>query len=275
VGLQDGLQAQVLIAVLAACAGCGKGSAECTSEVAQLDAFLHQLDRTGVFPDDAGVTLVHRPDLTRDACDSGIMLFVHGDAIDLDGRPATAEDLDRQRERRRQRDPRAPRYVCIAADGAAPWKQVVAAAALAGGEARFAFGRDEVGHAPAHTHVDDEMASIHEATGVASYAATLIKSCAPMKKVFGHVGADESGDSIAKYLIDHTAAAIGECDCAVKPADIASLMWNVMHVKHPAGYLAVAIAPDAPAIAAPADATWASVSAQLAPQTTRANLVIQ
>ncbi|HEY4244488.1 MAG TPA: hypothetical protein VGM88_31960 [Kofleriaceae bacterium] len=221
-----------------------------------------------------GITAPHRTDLPhRKAEWLPITIFIYADRAELDDQPLTVEALAAKQERAHAK------HVYLLADGAARWRDIVTVTKLVGDQGLhdvvFVFERDATDHAPVHTHVDDDLKEIAKdksATKLAKYAAKLVGSCPAMKKVFSSVAAENQDP--AKNLVDGAGPAVAECGCEVDPDDIASLMWGIMRREHPADFLPVTIDPSGPTIRADPAATWATVSTQLTPQTTHANLVV-
>lgn len=273
---------------------------DCKAAATEVGTFLTTMDHEGSLVSLEDVSPVLRADLKlhEDGLRQAPLVEVRVDGLVYQGQRVSGSELDaklaaahaRIRKdlvdgRFSRRDPPDPDAMIVVADGHARWMMVVTGlqSAHRAGFAHLAlvFGRPSATPPPPHTKVDDEIAKLmkdtpagNKASAFASYTTPMVAPCPALVRVFGEVSATEGMDKAA-YMLSHVGPALIECDCAVDPAEIRSLMWNLAGNRHPIGVIKVALDPKAPPLVATADTLWSEASKQLAVDTTQAWFVIK
>ena len=264
-----------LVAILVGC----KGKAACKADVDELMTFFRAMDHSmPLYFDGDGIKLVERTDLPRHQ-PSPTAVIVIGKTIRWQGGEVSLDKLgDRLADYRAwvMKSPRRgnPSEINLAIDVNAAWGDVVSVADVAFRSGfthpAFGFGVPVTVKPPPRVAVDDELDKIkkedaggNRAVELANLMSDIVKSCKPLKKSFGAVGADEGGDK-AQMLIDEMGPALLECNCDVDIPALRNVFFAVANNPHPATVIHVDLAKGGKAIALPAATPWSEAQKQLA-----------
>jgi hypothetical protein len=272
--------------VLALVAGCGKSKEACKAQVDDLMTFLRKMDHSPSYiliPDD--VHLVERPELKAVDGIEAPVVYVRPSGIEVRGNHFAVAELPHVLEDAAQKteqdinDSKLPRSfawdhrVYFVIDRDVPWSTVTALASAA--EVTHytkwiaLFSKPSPVAAPPRSSVSDELDALlndtvsgNKATKLAQLATKVVKSCAPLQKAFGSVGAVEVDDK-AGALIEATGPAVAECSCDVDVPALRSIFFAVAGNLHPLTMVVITLDKTATPIALPPTTLWRDAAAKL------------
>ena len=211
------------------------------------------------------------------------IVAVHPDSIVVDGSTFGAIELTRAGERLRARHQDAvdrrdlrgggqqgPDRVIVAIDADVEWRQaaaVLATVADAGlTEVTLAFARTaRPTPPPAPSVIDadlDAIAALDHPLGDLGEPGRLVvvERCDALVRVFGEVA---SVDDKTEHLLAGLAPALIECKCRADLPSVRALFYRLLHVEHPASWLAVTLDPAGEPGAADDATPWREIGPRL------------
>ena len=273
----------LIVLALSGCGGKDPAAARerCAREAGEIGAYLRSMDR------DAGplsaADLALRDDATGAPPWEAPIVAVHPDSIVVDGSTFGAIELTRAGERLRARHQDAvdrrdlrggreqgPDRVIVAIDADVEWGQaaaVLATVADAGlTEVTLAFARTaRPTPPPAPSVIDADLDAIaaldhDKATRFAQVAQRVVERCDALVRVFGEVA---SVDDKTEHLLAGLAPALIECKCRADLPSVRALFYRLLHVEHPASWLAVTLDPAGEPGAADDATPWREIGPRL------------
>jgi hypothetical protein len=277
-------------------AGC-RNKTDCVNRANAAAAYFAKMDHDPSLDID-GVALAVRDDLeASDFVRFGSSLVVDGSDISFKDGPrekltlttlAPQLEIRLQNQLRYARDSNPPNLNVLLSQTAA-WQQVVDVMAVVHAKGfhhvSLVFSRTPAISAPARTKIDDELDRLlvgpadSRAVQLAEFIGPKVEACPGIVSAFGDVAA-EAGPEKGRNLLSKMGPALIDCDCAVAPEELTSLLWRTIGNPRPVVVLNIELSPNvdgskAQVVSAAGDAMWRDVNRRFTPDTKVAWLTVK
>lgn len=256
--------------------------AACEDDVTALEDFMRHTDHVADAVDvPEGTHLVARDDLAPSSHALTITITRAGFSGDLAGKLASVADLAKYLEAagKEHADPDwqktkpglAGRYgdILLVVDAAATWGDAVSAAQLAAKSGfthiDFVFARAKQPAPPAHSSVDDLVASAKTSTdrsrALIAVRERLEKQCPRLGNAMTH--AHVQHDTYEEAVIPAVRSWLTGCHCSAPMPEVRSYLFYMFAPELETGFITVELDKHARAIALPAHTSWRDAAAKL------------